>query len=306
MKISYYRYWIAKKAERHRQTIRGIISAFSKVKSQTFRESFVDGVDNLFLYPIRDHLYLFVITKDKELIKAISENTMAHEDIYRKLDAGERIGFGSYIYLGPDFFGIASTVHGPKAKRLGDFFNQIFQAAEIKDCDFNFAPFQLSTTPKDASLFSFKSAIRMTVNKGCDLFQSIMSFGDTDGEDVDTVIVEIRPSMRKQMKTTYDAILKKASESGIESMIVRAKKELEDQLLDYHVIGQGGLARPIQAKGEEGICDAILQDVQSNVSLKEELESYRGDKAYDTDEIEAIRDYSDVRHWLRHLGLPGA
>lgn len=306
MKITYYRYWIEHKLDRHRQSMCGLIDSFAKVRSRKFRESFVDGSDNLFLYPIREHLYLFVITKDRELIKAISENTMAHEDIYRKLSAGERIGFGSYVYLGPDFFGIASTIHGPKAKRLGGFFTQILRAAGIDNCAFCCAPFELQTSPKDASLFSFKGAVRMAVKRNCGLFQSIMSWGNTDGEDVDEVVVEIRPAVRKQMKTTFDAVLHRAKERGIESMVVRAKAELEDQLLDFHVIGQGGLSSPIREKSEQDICNAILQDVQENGSLQEELSSYREDRAYETDGIQIVRDYSDVRRWLRHLGLPGA
>lgn len=302
MKIGYYRYWIEQNMERHRQSMRAFLGSFAQIRSRRFRETFSDGEDNLFLYSIRDHLFLFVITKDRELIKAISENTLSHQDIYRKLDRGERIGFASYVYLGDDFFGIASTLHGPKAKRFGEFINQIFRVIGITDCSFHSAPFEAKTTPMEAIGFHFKSSVRMAIKPHNPLFRSIAAWWGGDGTDVHSIVVEIKPAARTQMSGTFDAVLHKAREAGIESMVVRAKAELEDQMMDFHVVGCGGLSRPIHASGENGICNAILQDVAANGSLQAELETYRGERAYETSGIQAIRRFSDIDHWSGHLG----
>lgn len=300
MKVTYYKYWIEHNAERHRHSIRPFVGAFTSIRDQAFRGSFTDGDDNLFAYHINHDLFLFVITKDQELIKTISANTLSHEDIYRRLNVGEHIGFASYLHLDADYLGLACTIHGPKIKRWISFVNQMFQAVGLQDFQFLCSPFESQASTRDALGFDFKSTVRIAVQPGNTLFNTIAAWSG-GGEDVQSIVVELKPANRSQMRSTFDRILRHSREQGIESLVVRAKAELEDQLTDFYVVGTGGLSRAINEKTEQNICAAIRHDIANNESLRIAVEEYRGDNAYETGPIQRIRHYSDANNWHPHL-----
>jgi hypothetical protein len=300
MKVTYYKYWIEHDAERHRHSIRQFLGAFCGIRDQAFRGSFTDGEDNLFVYHIAHDLFLFVITKDQELIKTISANTLAHADIYQRLNVGEHIGFASYLHLDHDYLGLACTIHGPKIKRWALFVNQMFQSVGLDDYIFSCSPFEAQATARDAVGFQFKSAIRIAVQPGNPLFATIAAWTG-GGQDIQSIVVEVKPAFRREMRQSFDNILRHSRDQGIESLVVRAKAELEDQLTDFFVVGSGGLSRTINEKAEQAICDAIRRDIANNESLREALAEYRGDDAYETGPIQRIRHFADLANWQPHL-----
>lgn len=303
MKVTYYKYWIEHKADRYLCDILPFLSAFCKVDNPKFKESFQDGEDHLFLYQMRQSVFMFIITKDKELIKTISAESSKPEDIAAKLEQGEHIGFASYIYFDSQYyFGIVNTIHGPKAKRFVEFMNKLLHAVSLSSCRFDCSPFADQADAQSAMKFGFKSGIRMSLKPTHPLFSALLSWAGSS-DDVDSMVVEFRPRPRVEMRSTFDNVLKKVSDPGLASLVVRAKAELEDHLSDFYIVGTGHVSGPISGKNDQEICASILGNVSKNGVLRELATAHSQDDSYgvEGDPITSISRYHNPDSWGSHL-----
>jgi hypothetical protein len=304
VKVMYFKYWIEHDAQRYRTSIGDIIQAFSKIQDSSVRLSFKSGDDNLFIFPSSENVYLFIVTKDDELIKAISADTIKQVDIASKLDNHERIGFASYVYIGKNFIGMASTIHGPKIKKLIELINEILNRCGKADHQFVCAPFEMSVTPKQAMKFDFKGAVRMEIPRGANLFNTLIpSLGNP--RDVQRIVIEMHPDVRSPMSEGADAAIQMADKSGMTKLMLKAKDSLADQLTDYYLIGSGNIGRAIAAKNEKDICLAIIQDVDNNLALREALAEYENDADYRKGPIDTLRDIGHGNSMVTRLVAGG-
>lgn len=302
MKITYLKYWVEYGGNKYRWPAGDLLKAFAGIKEPGIRSSFKSGDDNIFIFPSGQHVYLFVVTKDDELIKAISADTIKQADIGSRLEKNERIGFASYVYMGNDFIGIASTIHGPKIKRFTDLVNGIFRRCEKDDYQYCCAPFSMSVDVKHALKFSFKGSVKFEIKRGAPLFDTIIAAWNSP-QDVDRMVIEMYPQMKSSMENTFNTVVNGAVESGVSKLIVRARDELEDQMMDYYVVGNGKMSRVIQGKKEEDICFEMQQDVAKNSLLKEALHDYRIDTGYEKTDLKELCDLCSGDSLARMLAV---
>lgn len=298
MKIVYYKYFFQRKLQRYQNNILPVVQNFTSIDSRDFRNSFTaPGGDNLFLFNIKQDIFLFAITKDDEIIKTISANRLSHQDIYNKLNKDERLGFASYIYIGNNFYGIASTFFGPKNSYWTYFINEILRRQNVRDILFGSEPCPTSASKDEALKFSFKGQTYIKLNRDCTLFDQILGLFGRGNHDADTIIIEIKPAPRNQMPKTFDSIMKNVTDEGIEKYVVKAKESLDDIITDFYLIGSGHISDIIRASGEEKICIAIKDRIVSNNLLKEALKEFTNDQAYRKDKISDLLGLHNLGNW---------
>lgn len=298
MKVTYYKYFIENGGNRYQFKILPTLKNFCKIKDQKFRRSFLTPAeDNLFLFHIDSCTFLFVLTKNNELIKTISGDSMSHEDIYEKLNADESLGFASYIFVGHNYYGIASTFFGPKNSYWLHFINQLFEKLGLEHYCLGSEPFPVETTKQSALKFSFKGQTLIRINNSSPYFNQLSGLFGGGKNEAGSFTIEIKPEVRKDMPKTFDSVINTIPLEGVEKFIVRGKEHFEDSMTDYYIVGSGHISDSIAIKDESKICQAIEEKVSKNRQLKEAVAKYAKDDTYIKDDIPGISCYSDLDNW---------
>ncbi len=301
MKITYYKYHFLHKKKRIQYDIRPFLKAFTKIKSVKFKNSFsATGGDNLFLFNISDKIYLFVIIKDNEIVKAINSNKLSHKDIHDKLEEDERLGFASYIYVSKRYYGIASTFFGPKNTYWTDFINNLLQRLDINGYLFESTPFPTKASRNEVMDLSFKGATFIQINKQNVIWKK-MSQLLCLADDVNTISIQFKPEPRKEMPVSSDGIAKNLKDDGLIKYIVKGKESLQDSITDFYIVGSGHISDTILATGEEDICRKIREKIKRNYNLKKAVAEYKNDDAYTKRNIQVISNFSDLDNWDYHI-----
>lgn len=296
MKIAYFKYWIEIDGHRYRCSINQFLTGFTGVKDTAFRRSFMCAQGTTLLFPTRAGMYAFVVTKDHELIKAVGANTLTMQDIDTRLKAGEHIAFAAYVLVEQDYFAVVTTLHGPRARRFSDFINQVLNAVGLHEVCFACKPLYSQVDVSTARKFAFKGGIRIHTKPSSSLFRTVAPWLN-DPEDAAKLIVEIRPERGRPMAKTFDAVLDHAKEPGIDRMVVSAKEELADQLTDYYIVGSGAISGRADSRDEESIMSDLQADAQSNPALREAIEEYRRDNAYEKRDLSELRRFTAAAAW---------
>src|SRR5436305_712880 len=101
MKVTYFNYYL----EDHHSPLERIICdlrqqvfRFCAYDNREFRISFQykDG-ESIFVFWVAENTYLFIITKNNEIIKTINSSDVSHGNLYDRFQANESLGFASYL-----------------------------------------------------------------------------------------------------------------------------------------------------------------------------------------------------------------
>ncbi|MGV1097817.1 hypothetical protein ACUUL3_00205 [Thiovibrio sp. JS02] len=301
MKITYYKYYFKHKKLHIQNDIRPFLNAFAEIKSIKFKNSFTaTGGDSLFLFHVGGNIYLFVIIKDNEIVKAINSNKLSHKDIHEKLEKDERLGFASYVYVEKNYYGIASTFFGPKNTYWTDFINDIIQRLNINNCYLESSPFPTSATRNEIMDLSFKGSTYIQINKKSKIWSQMAKLLCI-GDDVNRISIQFKPEPRREMSLSNDNIAKNLQDDGLEKYIVKGKQTLQDAITDFYIVGSGHISDSIIASGEVDICNAINEKVRRNQGLKSAVKDYTDDDSYSKRNIEIIANYHNLDNWLSHF-----
>ena len=302
MNVVYYKYFVHKGKSRYQFNLLPILKNFCKVKSETFRRTFHSpGGDNLFLFHINSCTFLFVITKDQEVIKTISGNTMSHDDIYDKLGKDESLGFASYIFVGNNYYGIASTFFGPKNSYWTHFLNILFEKLNIDTHIFDSEPFPVETTKKEALKFSFKGQTTIRMNNTHPYFGRLLGQFGIDNNEAKTLNIEIKPEPRKEMAKSFDAITTDIPLDGIDTFVVRGKEFIEDNMTDYYIVGSGHICDKITADKDGNVCKSLEEKATRNRKLREAVNEFKEDKSYSNNDLQGLSTYNNFDNWPDNL-----
>jgi hypothetical protein len=278
-----------------------ILKAFTEIEDNAFHKSFTDGGEHVFLYHVRDRVFLFIMTKNNELIKSINSSTLSQEDIYQKLSKNEELGFASYIYISTDCYGFSNTMHGPRNNAWLRFVNELLKRNNIQHNIFTAESFATSVTKNQALKMSFKGTVRFELGSSAPFAKDVMNLLKLKDPDYDSIEVIIKPKRRKDMPKTYNAILNKLENKDLTKLMVRAKGDLADRLSDFYLVGTRHLTDIITSKHENEICTEIISKFNSNENLKEALKEYRDDETYKNDQMDDLNRLSVPDNWVRSI-----
>ncbi len=197
MKMTYYAYYLSKNDDKkYLFDLKSLLSNYTKHGSDTLKKSITtEFKEKLFLFYIMNDVYMLVITKDSEIIKAINENKLEHSDIYSKLSSNESLGFASYIYVQEEFFGIGATYFGPKISKFVYFMNLLLKNLSLKKTEFKVQPFGTEATKDEVMNMPFVGKTTIEIGPGNTFFQQMKELaGLSDIQDeTDSFVITIKP-----------------------------------------------------------------------------------------------------------------
>lgn len=297
MKITYYKYYLKNGTQRIRYNMRPFLTAFADANLPELKKQLATvESESLYLFRITEKIFLFVIIRDSEIVKAVNANDLTHEDIHDRLSSDETLGFASYIFIGKNHYGIASTFKGPKNTYWTDFINNLLQRLNIDGYFFESSPFKIESSREQVLSLEFKGATSFQVNRSSSVFgklKELLALGD----DVSTISLQIKPMPRQNMALSADSIARNLSDEGLEKYYVRGKKDLQDSATDFYILGSGSVSDTITVKGEDKICESIATKHRANGTLRQYVQEFADDNSYSQREIEAIASYSNVDSW---------
>jgi len=117
MRLTYFHYYL----HARNQPLRRYVVDFDRVlddycqnASLEIEDTAMRNEEHLYIQPVAKRTYLFLITGNQEIIKSVTAGGANVSDIYQKLAHNETLGFASYVWMDKEFYGVASTIHGPK------------------------------------------------------------------------------------------------------------------------------------------------------------------------------------------------
>lgn len=296
MKLSYHKYYIEHKTNRYQHNLLPFLERFTEVDSKSFKNDFYNHGDKLFLFRLINQMFLFVVTKDTEIIKSINSDNFSHEDIQDKLASNENIGFASYIYFSNNYYGMASTFYGPKNHIFNNFVNDIFKKLGLTGYSFQSMSFPLEANRRTAKELAFKSAVRFDISKSNPLFDHISGYFNNP-KDTDKISIQFKPTPRGHMDDTFDKLMDNLNDDGLKNFVAKGKETLQDSLTDFYITGVGHIADSITVKGENQICNSIKDKISKNSHLIKGIEEYENDRSYIRKNLENLAIFNDLDVW---------
>ena len=97
MKLSYYGYTVYNFSDDTHilYSLQDFIKSFCNLNNPEFKNSFTHNGENIYLLNVTDNLYLFIQTKNKEVIKKINTAEISAHEITDEFASDESIGFAS-------------------------------------------------------------------------------------------------------------------------------------------------------------------------------------------------------------------
>ncbi|KHV80548.1 hypothetical protein A7907_02970 [Acinetobacter baumannii] len=239
--------------------------------------------ENLYLLPVLNGFYLFVQTKDREIIKRIEkkDDEIKAYEIQSLLSKDESLGFASYVYFHPTLrvFGFASRVLSPKFTAFQMYINNLLLMLKIQDISFLVHPLKTEITKTQAMTLPFIGTTRFLVRKDSNLGESFKEFflGSTNPNDLEVIEsfeIVIKPAPRKSLTDTIKKTLISMEDEGIKGIILRGKQSLEDNVKDFYIHSAGALYDEIKNTEENKVFDEIKEKIENNAELKDKVKEY--------------------------------
>ena len=282
MQLSYYGYSVrdVRAGDSFRVDLRPFFSGYVGWEASKFKNGFAHAGESVFLLPFVDSVYMFVQSKDNEIIKKIERSTMSVSEIRDALTADDSIGFASFVYVNSDHLAICSTVLAPRISAFARYVNDLFQRLDV-GLVFDTHAMTYTLPKSDAVKLTHVGKFTMKVQPGNRLRDTILgSLGKGERADFDAGSIEItvRPvKPRADNKQALLAALENVGDQGLDSFDVRAKMETQDKMTDVFIVGAGGIRDPIDPSDERTIPQQIQAAAASNTILGERLDEFRKD-----------------------------
>ena len=301
MKAVHFTYWITHKRTRYLADIRPLLDAYLDKASDDFRKSLTtDSGDKLLLYPAGTGSFLFVVTKDDEMIKFIDSTTRRQENIMKRIGTAGHVAFASYVHVGRHSFSMASTFHGPKHTRWESFVNQLLERTGWTKYGFYASPIEENTTAGRAMKFSVKHKIRVKLKPGFSLSQEVSSFFGNDPETADIEVI-LRPRRKSQLAVAWREALSHVSDPAVSRIIVSGKENMDDLLSDFYVVGSGRAFDVIDKTTESGIIAQLSGIASRSVLIRDAVAENMKDNRFTDDPLPGNPDLGDTSRWNRAL-----
>ncbi|EPQ2992175.1 hypothetical protein NRG93_003432, partial [Acinetobacter baumannii] len=266
-----------------RMDINDFIKSSTSNEALPFAKQNRHSGENLYLLPVLNGFYLFVQTKDREIIKRIEkkDDEIKAYEIQSLLSKDESLGFASYVYFHPTLrvFGFASRVLSPKFTAFQMYINNLLLMLKIQDISFLVHPLKTEITKTQAMTLPFIGTTRFLVRKDSNLGESFKEFflGSTNPNDLEVIEsfeIVIKPAPRKSLTDTIKKTLISMEDEGIKGIILRGKQSLEDNVKDFYIHSAGALYDEIKNTEENKVFDEIKEKIENNAELKDKVKEY--------------------------------
>jgi hypothetical protein len=304
MKVTYYTYYLAKEngigqvVSKHHFDLKAFLTSFVGCNAPEFKRGFEIGDEHLYLFRVNACTFMFVMTKNHEIIKTIDSQSINVGDVYNRLQQHEELGFASYIYAADYFYGIGSTFQGPKNTLWTDFVNQILQAVGLRHYGFVSTALPTKASKAQVLRMPFVGRTNIEVDTSNSIGAQIAGMFGQNVNELDGFEVILKPKRAKSIKPMVAGALESMGETGIRKCVVKAKATIEDQLRDFYIIGQGYVCDEIDSREEHEICQKLAQKVQNNRELQAKISDHATDGRIADNGIQDLARFYQPAHWV--------
>ncbi|WP_181105609.1 hypothetical protein [Xanthomonas arboricola] len=290
MRVGYFGYHVKSRKDNAEYLVdlRRFFRSFAK-SDVAFKSQFKYGGETLLLQVLDEaaHTYLFVQSRDLELIKRIQRSNLSAQDISSLLVSGDGVGFASYVVVGDCWMSFACRVLSPRHTAFGNMANELFQKFLI-DYDFVFTALQAELQPDLIPKLDKVGKIEIEINAGSGAFQRICDlFTGGSGEEVvdaSEIHVSIVPKRKKRtsLGETLNDIVNKFPLDGVESIKARAKLEEQDRMSDMYIYGAGAVKDYVFPRDELHVSSELARARDANKKFAELIGDFKDEQKFES------------------------
>jgi hypothetical protein len=277
MKLAYYGYSVhdITHDQRFRFDLREFFNCYCQFENVEFKNRFRRNGENVYLLNVAENFFLYVTTRQSEIIKRINSDNLDIAEIGDLLQNNESLGFASYARFERSYFAFASSQMAPRVPSFADFINDLFGAIGLADYKFICHPFldQSNMTQALSAPFLGRSTIQIQSNHN--LFAHLSGVFGADAPDfvdVDSIEVTIKPRGRANIRQAIAKVLNSPSIQQTQKLVCRARLDsLDDALVDLHLAGYGLISNELTKGTDLEIYNQILQALTQNQLLREKV-----------------------------------
>lgn len=310
MRVGYFGYHIKqhRTGDEHIVDLRNFVRDFVACKDIKFKQQFIFNGENLLLLPSgAGSTYLFVQTRDLEIIKRVKRGQWDADDIRRVLERDQSVGFASYVSLNAEWLGTACRVMSPRHTAFAHLMNSLFDALQIP---FHFILRSFSTQLPESRVAQLDRVGRISieVNHSSPLLGQVWSAltgGDgTELQDIAGMRIQVIPFRKRSadMKENLQEIINGLPRDGLESLEARAKAEALDHMSDMYIFGNGALRSFIDVEEESQIPYAMATAARGNSELQHAIQEFKDEPHFDTTQTAANLGISWSSTYGGHVG----
>ncbi|WP_283848265.1 hypothetical protein [Acinetobacter amyesii] len=306
MRINYYMYNF--QDVNNLQSFDFNISQIIENSTNKKAKSYVTGItyndEKLYLIKLNKNFYLFVQTKNQEIVKAVEDNRsgLSAADLTSKLAANESMGFASYIYMNDKFsiFAFASRVLSPTSTAYAFYVEQLLKGMKVRDLSFKLIPVKTQITKAQVANLDFIGRTSFQVAYG-PFVQNVLNAFNGEGkaidfEDIAGLEVIIKPKRGKAINKTVLKSINQVPDNELEKVTLRAKAHLEDQLTNFYYSKDGMLSEGCEAESDTSIAEHMKATLGTNSVIQERIRDYKG-LNYEKLVNHPLIEFNSLNHW---------
>lgn len=311
MKLAYYGYSVRDiNDDRYfRFDLRDFFNCFCQFANVAFKNQFRHNDENVYLLSVADNFFLYVTTRQSEIIKRINSVNLDITEIEDLLRDNESLGFASYARIERSYFAFASSLMAPRVPSFTEFVNGLFQAIGLVNYRFVCHPFLEQSTVNEALAAPFLGRSTIQIQNNHNLFAHLRGvFGAEapDFIDVDSIEVTIKPRGRANIRPAIARVLNTPAIQLTQKLVCRARLEgVDDALVDLHLAGHGLIADELRKGTDLDIYNQVIQALAQNQLLKEKVNLHEQADEFTVMVPNDFRVLSDLGEWANRIpGLP--
>ncbi|MBU2548369.1 MAG: hypothetical protein KKB20_08175, partial [Proteobacteria bacterium] len=235
MQLKYFVYYVYSEStgKHYFIDLRKFIKAFCKYDNPSFKAKFIySNEENMYLFPVQSNLYIFVMTRDNDIIKTIDKGKANYNEIYDKLQQNESLGFASYLLFTDQLYAFASTTMGPKNNSFVSMVNDIFKSIGLDNYEFMSELLRQKTTKAEILKLPVIGRTVIEVSRNHKMFDKLSGMFGKDHE-IKSFEVIIKPLIKGEITKAVKHYVRNEFDEQETKFRVKAKADIDDAFSDY-------------------------------------------------------------------------
>ncbi|MGP4958744.1 hypothetical protein, partial [Pseudomonas helleri] len=298
MKFNYFGYSfvdINTRGKRYFFDIRSVLRIFGKLENPIFKNGFKHIDENLYLFEASEDCYLFVMTRNEEIIKKIDTRTIGISELSKELAKdGSSLGFASLVMVHEKYFAIGTKTLSPKVDVFSRFINELIQS--LGTSGYEFVPRAFTHKAKKEEIMDMEIIGRSTIEipntpKGpfSQLLEA-MTGEICDVSELEGIEITFKPKNRtSNIKGVVSATLNNLDD--ISKAVIKAKSEASSILKELYLTKDGHVfdfVSPNKDKNDVETFSSLKEKTDENKILQEKVREFEDDKSFRSDAVDSL------------------
>ncbi|MEE9947760.1 MAG: hypothetical protein PBV00_26030 [Pseudomonas asiatica] len=310
MKTRYFGYYFKEHNSRKKYffDMRALLKNFTVVDSPEYKNSFKHEDESLYLFPAADNVFLFVETRNTDFFRKIKKDSTL-EDLRSVIDGDSRLGYSSYVVIGENYFGMASTYMAPGITPFMSFINDIIGSLGLSNMEFCVRPLLRKNEAKDVLSLNVIGRTSIEISRENTFAQQIANvFAQDISNDLSLGSIEVifKPVQKGNIKPIVSDILSKMNSSPEISVKMRAKEFVKDTLTDFYLDENNAVSDEFSYKLESEIPGLISKKMADNKFLQPCLVEFVKNVKAEAGSSISLSGFNSVAAWSSKLGRTGS